>query len=52
MDALADPAEVDAQAKVALEHYRNHYEAGVAAKKLLEIFHDFSGRARTGNVNR
>jgi glycosyltransferase involved in cell wall biosynthesis len=52
MDALADPAEVEIQAKVALEHYRNHYEAGVAAKKLLEIFHDFSDRARTGNVDR
>jgi glycosyltransferase involved in cell wall biosynthesis len=46
MDALADPTEVDLQAKVALKHYRANYSAEVAAKRLLEIFSYVAGDAR------
>jgi glycosyltransferase involved in cell wall biosynthesis len=44
MDALADTREVDSQGKAALEHYRKHYDAAVAAGRLLEIFDDIIDR--------
>jgi glycosyltransferase involved in cell wall biosynthesis len=40
IDVLADPAEVEVQAKGALEHYRTHYAPNVAAGRLIEIFRD------------
>jgi glycosyltransferase involved in cell wall biosynthesis len=46
IDVLADPAEVDRQAKVALAHYRANYSAEVAAARLLEIFHQVVQDAR------
>jgi hypothetical protein len=46
IDALADPAEVDVQSKVALQHYRDHYDAPLAAKRLLDIFDEVINRAR------
>jgi glycosyltransferase involved in cell wall biosynthesis len=46
IDTLADPAQVDVQAKIALKHYRTHYDAEVAARRLLEIFDDVAARAR------
>jgi glycosyltransferase involved in cell wall biosynthesis len=46
IDALADPAEVEVQSRIALDHYRNHYDAPLAAKRLLEIFDDVLIRAR------
>lgn len=40
MDVLADPANVGAQAKIAVEHYQANYRADVVAASLLEIFGD------------
>jgi glycosyltransferase involved in cell wall biosynthesis len=40
MDALADAKEAEIQGKAALEHFRKHYDSVVAARRLLEIFHD------------
>lgn len=45
IDALADPAEVDVQSRIALQHYRDHYDAPLAVQRLLEIFTDVVGRA-------
>jgi hypothetical protein len=39
-DALADPIEVEVQAKAALEHHRTNYSPIVAARRLSEIFDD------------
>jgi len=46
-DTLADPVQVDVQATMALKHYRAHYDAEVAARRLLEIFDDVANRARS-----
>jgi glycosyltransferase involved in cell wall biosynthesis len=49
-DTLADPAEVDLQGKKSVEHYRTHYDAKVAAKRLLDIFEDIvAHRSDRGN---
>src|SRR5262249_15809350 len=40
MDALADATEAEIQGKAAQEHFRKHYDSVVAARRLLEIFHD------------
>jgi hypothetical protein len=45
IDVLADPAEVEVQSRIALDHYRNHYDAPLAAKCLLQIFDDVVGLA-------
>jgi glycosyltransferase involved in cell wall biosynthesis len=45
IDVLADPAEVEVQSRIALDHYRNHYDAPLAAKRLLQIFDDVVGLA-------
>lgn len=37
LDSLADPDEVEVQGKIALEHYRRHYEPSVAAGELFDI---------------
>ena len=48
MDALANPEEAVLQGKLAQEHYRNHYDSPVAAKRLLEIFEDVAAHAPVG----
>jgi hypothetical protein len=45
IDVLADPVEVEVQSRIALDHYRNHYDAPLAAKRLLQIFDDVVGLA-------
>ncbi|WP_234834832.1 glycosyltransferase family protein [Mycolicibacterium stellerae] len=51
IDALADTAQLDIQSKMALEHYRSHYDSAIAARRLLEIFDDVTKRARGDNIN-
>jgi hypothetical protein len=41
---LANPEEAVIQGEAAQEHYRNHYDSPVAAKRLLEILHDVVDR--------
>jgi glycosyltransferase involved in cell wall biosynthesis len=52
IDALANTAEVDIQGKAALKHYRKHYDSAVAARRLLEIFHDVIDRPYTDVAGR
>jgi glycosyltransferase involved in cell wall biosynthesis len=44
-DALADPSELGAQSRIALDHYTSHYDAPLAAERLMEIFADVAGRS-------
>jgi glycosyltransferase involved in cell wall biosynthesis len=46
LDLLADPSEAELQGKAALEHFNAHYDPTVAARRLLEIFHDVVDRTR------
>jgi glycosyltransferase involved in cell wall biosynthesis len=46
LDMLAEPSEAEIQGKAALEHFTKHYDSAVAARRLLEIFHDVVGRPR------
>jgi glycosyltransferase involved in cell wall biosynthesis len=46
LDVLADPSEAEVQGKAAREHFENHFGSGVAARRLLDIFHDVIGRPR------
>jgi glycosyltransferase involved in cell wall biosynthesis len=48
IDALADPVEVEVQARVALEHHRTHYDPAIAAGRLVEIFRDVVSHAHGG----
>ena len=48
IDALADPAEVEVQAKVALEHHHTHYDPAIAAGRLVEIFRNVVSHAHGG----
>jgi glycosyltransferase involved in cell wall biosynthesis len=50
MDALADPAEVDVQARAAAEHHRKRCDAPVVAARLLEIFEDVVHPVGRGNA--
>jgi glycosyltransferase involved in cell wall biosynthesis len=45
IDELADPAEVEVQGRIALSHYKSHYSAPLAARRLIEIFDDVAGRS-------
>lgn len=42
LDSLADPREVDIQARAALGRYISSYAPAVAAKRLLEIFEEIA----------
>jgi glycosyltransferase involved in cell wall biosynthesis len=44
LDDLADPCEAELQGKAAREHFMNHFDSPLAARRLLEIFHDVAGR--------
>ena len=44
MDTLADAEEAEIQGKAAQEHFAKYYESPVAARRLLEIFHDILDR--------
>jgi hypothetical protein len=48
IDALADPADIDVQAKMVLEHHRTHYDPAIASRRLLEIFGDVRSHATDG----
>lgn len=37
IDALADPSEVERQSKIAAEHYQNHLDPSVFAKRFIEV---------------
>jgi glycosyltransferase involved in cell wall biosynthesis len=40
LDALAQPEEAVLQGQAAQEHYRNHYDSPIVARRLLEILRD------------
>lgn len=52
IDAISDPNGVDGQAKIALEHYRTHYDRKVAAARLLDIFTDVATRGGSERYER
>ncbi|WP_284228776.1 glycosyltransferase family 4 protein [Mycobacterium antarcticum] len=52
IDALADPSEVNRQAKVAQAHYQTHFAAEIAAGRLLEIFTDILRGDQGATVDR
>jgi glycosyltransferase involved in cell wall biosynthesis len=41
-DGLADPAEVDRQSRIALDHYKNYYDSSLFARRFLEIAKDIT----------
>ena len=43
---LANPEEAVVQGKAAQEHYKNHYDSAVAARRLLEIFESVANHSR------
>lgn len=49
LDALADPAEVDRQGRIALAHYRNNYDGKIFASRFLKIAEDVLDSKRPGN---
>jgi len=46
LDLLAEPSEAELQGKAALEHFNGHFDSTVAARRLLDIFHDVVDRSR------
>jgi glycosyltransferase involved in cell wall biosynthesis len=40
LDTLADPAEVERQSRIALDHYNRHYSTSIASDRLLNILQE------------
>lgn len=51
LDDLADPAEVELQSRIALNHYESHYTPLIAAQRLLEVFREVAGLSESRSTS-